>query len=50
MKYDINCTNHATNITKQVDISKFSDETQQKLLQLIRDFEAQYKSFSLDTE
>jgi hypothetical protein len=43
---NIPCTNHAVNITNKIDLSKFDNETQQKMKQMIEDFTAQYTSFN----
>ncbi len=47
MKQDnIDCTNFAQKVIMRDDVD---EETKQKLLQLIKDFEVQYKSFNWNT-
>lgn len=43
---NIDCTNFAQKVIMRDDID---DETKAKLLQLIKDFEVQYKSFNWNT-
>ena len=41
-KQNIPCANHAVNLTNKIDLSKFSNETQEKMKKMIQDFTVQY--------